>query len=86
MIEVTSTDFQMHCSKMMKLAKEKSEEITITYRGTPEFVLKALNPKNKSAYGCMKGTSTQLGDIMESFDDIIWTGDEENIFGSKNNE
>ncbi len=67
MLQVSSTDFQMHFSQMMKLALEEEGGIIITNHGVASLKVVALeSPKKdtKNIYGCMKGTGKTLGDIV----------------------
>lgn len=83
MLQVSSTDFQMHCSKMMKLALEEGG-IVITRKGIALLKVLPVEEQKKDIkdfLGCMKGTGKILGDIMSpvvSIDDF--TCDEENFF------
>lgn len=79
MLQVSSKDFQMHCSKMMRLAETESQEIIITKYGTPFLKVTPIKSSNTlPIWGCMEGTSKQINDIIDPIDEE-WTFDIDNI-------
>jgi len=83
MVHITATDFQNNTAKLMKMISDNGEEIIITKHGHPILKLTSLVSQTKNkwerAFGCMKGTARQLGDIIEPVEDFECNGDWENF-------
>lgn len=67
---VGMAEFKANCTRLLRELGENGQEITVTSRGKAVAVVSApeARPKRKSAFGCMKGTATIIGDLDEPLD------------------
>ena len=77
---IAAGEFKAKCLKLMDEVQATGEEIVITKHGKPVAKLAPLEKKLPSLFGCMKGSITILGDIIEPVDagwqDVIRHWDE----------
>ncbi len=66
MLQMSAGEFKTHCLKLMDLANTKNETIVITKRGIPVAKLVPFDEEPISIFGCMSGTFTIKGDIIEA--------------------
>jgi prevent-host-death family protein len=73
---IPAGEFKAKCLKLMDEVEKTGEELVITKRGKPIAKLvpaqSAAAAKRRSLIGCMKGTVTILGDIVEPALDPGW--------------
>jgi prevent-host-death family protein len=73
---IPAGEFKAKCLKLMDEVEKTGEELVITKRGKPVVKLvpaqSAAAEKHRSLIGCMKGTVTILGDIVEPALDPGW--------------
>jgi antitoxin (DNA-binding transcriptional repressor) of toxin-antitoxin stability system len=71
------SEFKTNCLKLVARVHKTRRPLIITKRGKPLATINVFKEeKPKSAYGCMKGTITILGDIMSPvFDEEDFPGD-----------
>ena len=74
---VSIADAKAHLSSLVSRVEKKRTPITIMRRGVPVARLVSLEEKPPvSGYGWMRGTVTELGDIISPID-VEWTLDAE---------
>jgi len=73
---IPAGEFKAKCLRLMDEVEKTGEELVITKRGKPVAKLVPAQPaaaeKRRSLIGCMKGTVTILGDIVEPALDPGW--------------
>jgi prevent-host-death family protein len=73
---IPAGEFKAKCLKLMDEVERTGEEVVITKRGKPVAKLVPAEPRagerRGSLVGCMKGTVTILGDIIEPALDPGW--------------
>lgn len=57
--------FKAQCLQLMDEVKEKHLSFVITKHGKPVAMLVPVDETPKDAFGCLKGTVTIRGDILE---------------------
>ncbi len=67
--------FKATCLNLLERVRNTGEPILVTKRGTP--IAQVLppprpEPAKKSAFGCMRGTTKQLGDIVAPVAEGDW--------------
>ncbi len=67
--------FKATCLNLLERVRNTGEPILVTKRGTP--IAQVLpppppEPVKKSAFGCMRGTTRQLGDIVAPVAEEDW--------------
>ncbi|MCP3997614.1 MAG: type II toxin-antitoxin system Phd/YefM family antitoxin [bacterium] len=67
--------FKATCLSLLERVRNTGEPILVTKRGTP--IAQVLpppppEPVKKSAFGCMRGTTRQLGDIVAPVAEGDW--------------
>lgn len=67
--------FKATCLSLLERVRLTGQPILVTKRGTP--IAQVLPPPpleaaKKSAFGCMRGTSEQLGDIVAPVSEEDW--------------
>ena len=68
---VGMAEFKANCTRLLREVQESGEPITVTSRGKPVATVSQTpqpRTKRKSAFGCMKGTATIIGDLDEPID------------------
>ena len=75
--EVAAGKFKATCLDLMDRVAETGAEYVITKRGKPVAKLAPIrrSAKQHSVFGCMKGTSRVLGDIIPPLN-VPWEADE----------
>ena len=70
--QVGMAEFKAHCTRLLRELEQDGEPITITNRGRAVAVVTPSTapetPPLASAFGCMKGTGTIIGDIESPID------------------
>lgn len=69
------SEFKAKCLAIIERVRQTGQPLLITKRGVP--VAQVLppplpEPEAKSAFGCMKGTARELGDIVEPLPAEDW--------------
>ncbi len=67
--------FKATCLSLLERVRKTGQPILVTKRGTPVARVlppPRLNAVKKSAFGCMRGTSEQLGDIVSPVAEEDW--------------
>lgn len=72
---IPASEFKAKCLKLMDEVRDTGEALIITKHGKPVARLAPVDMKPPSLFGCMKGSVTILGDIIEP----IETGWEDTI-------
>ncbi len=72
---IAISQFKATCLNLLERVRNTGEPILVTKRGTP--IAQVLPPPRpdaakKSAFGCMRGTTRQLGDIVAPFAEEDW--------------
>jgi prevent-host-death family protein len=71
-MEIKAGEFKAKCLELMDRVAESREEIIITKRGTPVAKLVPIDSVPvRDAFGWMKGTAEELGDIISPID-VEW--------------
>ena len=71
-MEIKAGEFKAKCLELMDRVAEGHEEIIITKRGKPVAKLVPIGGKPvRDAFGWMKGTGIELGDIISPID-VEW--------------
>ncbi len=81
---IAAGEFKAKCLKLMDEVRDTGEELIITKHGKPVAKLAPIEgaerDKAKTLFGCMKGSITILGDIVEpvetGWEDVIEHWDE----------
>lgn len=75
-VEVSASEMKNSWHEYLERVSESGEEIVITRYGKPVARLAPLEPEGErgSIVGCMAGTVTILGDIVEPID-VEWEAD-----------
>lgn len=58
------TEFKATCLAVLEEVGKTGRSLVITKRGKPVAQINPPPPPRKSAYGCMKGSMIEIGDIM----------------------
>jgi prevent-host-death family protein len=69
------SEFKARCLALIERVRRTGQPLLITKRGVPvaQIVPPPLpEPARKSAFGCMKGTVEELGDIVEPLPEEDW--------------
>lgn len=64
--------FKAQCLKLMDDVQRSREPIVITKYGKPVALLAPIAQEEHSIFGCMKGSATIKGDIVEPFPASDW--------------
>ena len=69
------SEFKARCLAIIERVRKTGQPLLITKRGVP--VAQVLppplpEPAKTSAFGCMKGTVEELGDITEPLPEELW--------------
>ena len=71
-MQISAGNFKAECLKLMDKVNETHEEIIITKHGKPVAkMVPYSNRVEKSLFGYLKGTSEEVGNIMEPID-VEW--------------
>ena len=73
---IPAGEFKAKCLQLMEEVKDKGIEVVITKRGKPVAKLVPAEPVRNSPFGCMAGTFTIVGDIVNS-DPTDWPENDE---------
>ncbi len=75
--EIAAGKFKAECLSLMDRVAETGAEYVITKRGKPVAKLAPVrkSAKQASVFGCMKGTSKILGDIVSPLN-VSWEANE----------
>ena len=68
---VGAAEFKANCLKIMDEVQRTREPVVVTKRGRPMVRLVPAEVARPRLFGCMKGTVTILGDIVEPID-VEW--------------
>lgn len=68
---IPAGEFKAKCLKLMDEVAATGEEIVVTKHGRPVAKLAPILGDRPSLFGCMRGTVTILGDIIEPLD-VEW--------------
>ncbi|MCP4663105.1 MAG: type II toxin-antitoxin system Phd/YefM family antitoxin [bacterium] len=73
---VAVSHFKATCLRLLEQVRKTGQPILVTRRGTPLAQILPPPPrkptKKTSAFGCMRGTSEQLGDIVQPLSGDDW--------------
>jgi prevent-host-death family protein len=78
---IAAGEFKAKCLRLLDEVARGRAPLVITKRGKPVAKLVPIDHKPVDLYGRMAGTITIVGDIINPIEDVVWTGDEENILG-----
>ena len=75
--KIAAGKFKAECLALMDRVAEGGAEYVITKHGKPVAKLVAVSEKSKppAVFGCMKGTSRIIGDIVKPLD-VAWEANE----------
>ena len=76
---VPIADFATHCVELINQIVQQRHPIVITNSGKPIAKVVPIQDEIADIFGCMAGSVTICGDIINPIDDAGWTGDDENI-------
>ena len=79
---ISATEFKATCLELMDRVQQTGEEITVTKHGKPLAKLAPIEPSHQAPgdlFGCAKARLSILGDIVVPVEDLVWSGDEENV-------
>jgi len=78
--QMAAGEFKAKCLSVLDEVQRTRKEVVITKRGKPVArLVPPIEEEEKPLFGRMKGTGIILGDIISPIDDLVWTGDEENL-------
>ena len=75
MDEMAISEFKARCLAIIERVRRTGQPLLITKRGVPVAQVvpaPAPEPGRGSAFGCMKGTADELGDIVEPLPAADW--------------
>ncbi len=73
--EVAAGAFKARCLKLMDEVARDRVPIVITKRGLPVAKLVPVDESPPPLFGCLGGTVTIIGDIVEPID-VVWEADQ----------
>ena len=75
MTTIAISEFKAKCLAIVERVRLTGQPILITRRGKPVAQLlppPLPEPPTESRFGCMAGTTEEVGDILEPVDDLDW--------------
>ena len=81
--EIAAGEFKAKCLKLMDEVAVQRTPIVITKRGKPIARLVPVDEAPVELFGRMAGTIKIVGDIVGPIDDLVWSGDAENVLGEE---
>lgn len=72
--DISVTEFKAHCLELIGNVNKEKVSITLTKHGKPCAQVIPINNDVEELFGCLKGTVTENGDILEPLD-VIWDAD-----------
>jgi prevent-host-death family protein len=84
---IAAGEFKAKCLHLLDEVAQQRIPLVITKRGKPIAKLVPIDEKpaakTVNLYGRMAGTIKIIGDIVNPIEDVVWSADEENIFGDR---
>lgn len=72
---VSASELKAHCSQMIARVERGRVSLTITRHGRPVARIVPIDEEQQSLFGCLRGSVTIHGDIVEPVD-VVWEADE----------
>jgi len=69
--QISASELKANCSRMIARVERGRETLTITRHGRPVARLVPIDEEGQSLFGCLRGSVTIHGDIVDPLD-VSW--------------